>query len=114
MTYSSFCALFRPSTFAELMGIPYQTQASSKNAENKTSAFFIQFAGREFALALILGILVYLDEIKVLSWVLLAIGVAGVADTTATWKYGVKGAWKVHFYPTVLAAFVVPVALLLE
>jgi hypothetical protein len=80
MTYSSFCALFCPSTFAELMGIPFQIQAPSKNPDDKTPAFLIQFAWREFALALILGILVYLDEIKVLSWVLLAIGVADVAN----------------------------------
>jgi hypothetical protein len=95
------------------MGIPFQIQGPSKYPEDKTPAFLIQFAGRESALVLILGILLYLDEIKVLSWVLLAIGVAGVVDTTAAWKYGLKEAWKAHFYPTVLTAFVVPIALLL-
>jgi hypothetical protein len=99
MTYSSFCALFRPSFLAELSGIPFNIQSSSPKAEDKTQAFLIQFAGREFALTAIIGILVYLDEITVLSWVLLVIGVVGV--------------WKVHFYLTILTVVVAPLGLLL-
>ena len=55
----------------------------------------------------------YLDEITVLSWVLLVIGAVEAADTTAAWKYGVEGVWKVHFYLTILTVVVAPLGLLL-
>jgi hypothetical protein len=120
--YGGFCALLLPSALADTFGIPFNVprtkNSSSKGVsdEDKTlAALFILFAGREFSLATILGILVYLDELKALSYALLAVALAGAGDGIAAWKYGVKGAWKLHFYATLLVVvFVVPLGLLLD
>lgn len=120
--YGGFCALFLPSTLTNQFGIPFSIHARTKNSSSKgvgdkdiTPALFVLFAGREFSLAAILGILVYLDEIKALSYALLALGLAGAGDAAAAWKYGAKGAWKLHFYATLLVVvLVVPLGLLLD
>jgi hypothetical protein len=120
--YGGFCALFLPSTLADQFGISFNVHTRTKNSPSKsaadediTQALFVLFAGREFSLAAILGILVYLDEIKALSYALLALGLAGAGDAIAAWKYGVKGAWRLHFHATLLVVvLVVPLGLLLD
>lgn len=73
------------------------------------------FAGRDFALGAIVAVLVYLDQLQALSLAMLALGLAGGADAVAAWRYGAPGAWKLHFWATVLVAgLVVPLGLLLD
>jgi hypothetical protein len=121
--YGGFCALFLPSALSDTFGVRFdapRTKSSSKekvvSEEDKTlAALLVLFAGREFSLATILGILVYLDDIKALSYALLAVMLTGAGDGIAAWKYGVKGAWKLHFYATLLIVlFVVPLGFLLD
>jgi hypothetical protein len=120
--YGGFCALLLPSALSDTFGIPFNVprtkNSSSKGGsdEDKTlAALFILFAGREFSLATILGILVYLDELKALSYALLAVALTGAGDGIAAWKYGVKEAWKLHFYATFLVVvLLVPLGLLLD
>jgi Domain of unknown function (DUF4267) len=120
--YGGFCALFLPSALADTFGIPFDVPRTKKPSskgvsdEDKTlAALFILFAVREFSLATILGILVYLNEIKALSYALLAVALTGAGDAFAAWNYGVKGAWKLHFYATLLVVvLVVPLGLLLD
>jgi len=58
---------------------------------------------------------VYNNDIKILSYALLAVALTGGGDAFAARKYGVKGAWKLHFYATLLVVvFVVPLGLLLD
>jgi hypothetical protein len=120
--YGGFCALCLPSALADTFGIPFDvprtknTSSKSVGDEDKTqAALLVLFAGREFSLATILGFLVYLDDIKALSYALLAVALTGAGDGIAAWKYGVKGAWKLHFYAILLiVVFVVPLGLLLD
>lgn len=57
----------------------------------------------------------YLGDIRPLSYALLAVALTGAGDAFAAWKYGVKRAWKLHFYVTFsVVVLVVPLSLLLN
>ena len=98
MLWVGLSALRTPLLFAQNFGLPLQpvsprTEPSSSNPQpeidNKAgTGWIVVFAGRELSLATALLALLYLDETRALSVIVLAMSCVAVGDSVATLKYG--------------------------
>jgi Domain of unknown function (DUF4267) len=119
--------LISPRKLAEQFGTPLKpapaspdNKRGSKNAlksggdQEFTKAWITACAGRELFLGSLILSLNYLKEYRALGVALTVGNVVGVADTVASLRGGVKGAYRMHLIPTILLAWMGPLGLLLS
>lgn len=130
MLWVGSAALSQPIAFADNFGLPLRESGPSGDDKHPSSkekssvnsggsqetgtAWLIVFAGRELALGSAILLLLYLDELRALSVVLLAMYLVVAGDTVAALWYGKQGSVRNHLIPGVFMALVGPVGLLLH
>lgn len=135
MLIVSILALHNPTVFAQNFGLllpafksshdndnnntkdrnsPLKNAINHENITSNTStaaeatnpvAWLIPFAAREMALSLSILVLLYLEEYRAVSVLVVIIGVVvGAGDSLATIRYGRVGSWGQHAWPSVVVA----------
>lgn len=109
MLSAGLAAFFRPEAFASSFGLPLEVSPPSQQPQRQrrvthqpTREWLIVFAGREIALGTIVLLLLYLNELRALSVVVLAMSCVAAGDSFAAMKYGTKGSVERHLVPGAL------------
>lgn len=104
-------ALLQPAPAASSFGIPIQNASKSPDARLKTDSaeprnraelgWVKAFAGREIALGLGIWSLLYFDELRALSILVICTLPVGACDVAAVGWYGSEGVYRNHLYPSI-------------
>jgi hypothetical protein len=104
-------ALLQPAPAASSFGIPIHSASTSPDARLKTDSaeprnraelgWVKAFAGREMALGVGILSLLYFDELRALSILVICTLPVGACDVAAVGWYGSEGVYKNHLYPSI-------------